>query len=319
MMDVRRLASALGGDVNGRDEVLCPGPGHSSRDRSLHIKISPTAPDGFVLRSYAGDHWKNCRDHVRGRLGIPPWEPGDGQRRTIPQQQVDKWDFTIVQAEANEGPRAWTDDELHRIGMAQDAWNEARDPRGTLAEKYWREARKLDPFADDIAGRVIRFHPRCPWRNERTGEIDRMPALIAAFRSVEDDSIITGVHRIRLNADATRQDRRMLGVIHRSAVMFGIAGDELTIAEGVETAAAGLHYGFAPVWALGSAGAISRFPVIEHVQRLLILMENDAKGTNARCSRICTARWRRAGKQVRHVLPDERFSDLNDVLIAEHL
>jgi len=33
--DVRAAARALGGDVVGRDQILCPGPGHSPRDRSL--------------------------------------------------------------------------------------------------------------------------------------------------------------------------------------------------------------------------------------------------------------------------------------------
>jgi hypothetical protein len=46
-MDLKTIARALGGEVNGR-QVLAPGPGHSPKDRSLAIRISSDAPDGFV-------------------------------------------------------------------------------------------------------------------------------------------------------------------------------------------------------------------------------------------------------------------------------
>jgi hypothetical protein len=46
MMDLRSIALALNGVVSGR-QVLAPGPGHSPQDRSLAIRPSPEAPDGF--------------------------------------------------------------------------------------------------------------------------------------------------------------------------------------------------------------------------------------------------------------------------------
>ena len=78
--DVRTLARLLGGEVAGRDKVLAPGPGHAPRDRSLQITVSSNAPDGFLTHSFAGDHWQDCRDYVRARLGLPQWEPGDEQK-----------------------------------------------------------------------------------------------------------------------------------------------------------------------------------------------------------------------------------------------
>ena len=68
-MNLRAIALALGGEVAG-GQVLAPGPGHSPRDRSLSIKVSQDAPDGFVVHSHAGDDWKECRDHVYSRLNI---------------------------------------------------------------------------------------------------------------------------------------------------------------------------------------------------------------------------------------------------------
>ena len=69
-MDVRRAAVLLGGDVNGRNTVLAPGPGHSPQDRSMSVLLEPSAPEGFVVNSFAGDDWLVCRDHVRAMVGL---------------------------------------------------------------------------------------------------------------------------------------------------------------------------------------------------------------------------------------------------------
>lgn len=54
-MDIRNAARALGGEVAGRAAILCPGPGHSAKDRSLSVLFSPTAPDGILVNSLAND------------------------------------------------------------------------------------------------------------------------------------------------------------------------------------------------------------------------------------------------------------------------
>jgi hypothetical protein len=69
-LDPRSMARALGGEVSGQ-QVSAPGPGHSPMDRSLSIKIDPTAPDGFLVNSFSGDDPAECRDHVRSKLGLP--------------------------------------------------------------------------------------------------------------------------------------------------------------------------------------------------------------------------------------------------------
>lgn len=75
-LTAQSVARALGGQVSGRDRVLAPGPGHSRKDRSLSIKIDPSAADGFVVHAFAGEDWRVARDYVLGRLGLPTWEPG---------------------------------------------------------------------------------------------------------------------------------------------------------------------------------------------------------------------------------------------------
>src|SRR5258705_11115518 len=135
MFDLRSVARALGGGVSGQ-QVVAPGPGHALKDRSLSIRLSNPAPDGFLVHSHAGDDWRDCREYVRSRLGLPPWEPGDGrdQQRVIKPEFIDKWDFDVCDMEAEDRTR--TEDDLVRIDRAQAIWSEAIDPRGTIVEDY---------------------------------------------------------------------------------------------------------------------------------------------------------------------------------------
>src|SRR5262249_46339029 len=156
-----------------------------------------------------------CKNHVRQRLGLPEWTPGDERDRRVDASRRAQFDRAEIDRETTKRPRS--EDDHRRIERAVAIWNEGDDPRGTLAETYLN-SRKLE-LDDDLAGGVLRFHPACPWRNESTGKTDRVPALIAAFRSI-DDGTITAIHRIALNSDGTKLDRRMLGIVHRAAVML---------------------------------------------------------------------------------------------------
>jgi RecA-family ATPase len=77
--DLHRLAAALGGEVSG-DQVLAPGPNHSKADRSLAVKIDGTAPDGFLVHSFAKDDAVVCKSYVREKCGLPPFKANGGRR-----------------------------------------------------------------------------------------------------------------------------------------------------------------------------------------------------------------------------------------------
>jgi hypothetical protein len=175
MNNLKAVATALGGDVVGQ-QVLAPGPGHSPDDRSLAVRF--TAADEFVVHSFAGDDPLACKDYVRGKLGLPQWTPGDGRNREISPQKVAAWDEATIEREMEKRPM--TEDEVRNRESAVRIWNAAEDPRGTLAEKYLRDTRKLD-LPDDLAVSVLRFHPSCPWRNENTGKAERVPALVGGI------------------------------------------------------------------------------------------------------------------------------------------
>src|SRR5262249_34035421 len=152
---------------------------------SLHVTFNT---DGcFVVHSFAGDHWQNCDDHVRRLLGLPGWEPGDERNRRVPDRHLREFDRAAVDREAAE-IRPRTEDDLARIKMATKLGVAARPPQGTVVEHYLA-VRAIDLFSGVDC---LRFHPRCPWRNENTGKTEYIPALIAAFTSI-DDNDITGI------------------------------------------------------------------------------------------------------------------------------
>jgi hypothetical protein len=311
-MTLQEIARALGGEVTGQ-QVLAPGPNHSPKDRSLSIRLSSAAPDGFLCFSHCNDDWRECRDHVRARLGLPDWQPGDGRerQRTIDPNNIQKWDFGMADIEA--GPKPRSEEDLERIARAQKLWNEAGDPRGTAVEDYL--ASRALVLHDDLAGTVLRFHPRTPWRNENTGNTDRIPCLIAAFRSIDTDEV-TAVHRIRVDVPAhwPKTQRRMLGIVHRAAIKLAPAGDELMIAEGLETAMSPREAGWpTPAWALGSVGSISFFPLVKGVRKLLIAAEPGE--ASARAISMCRRRWHQERRRVATV--ESKIGDLNDGLMAK--
>jgi putative DNA primase/helicase len=87
----------------------------------------------------------------------------------------------------------------------------------------------------------------------------------------------------------------------------------LRIGEGIETALAARQLGLRPTWALGSAGAVAAFPVLNGIEALTLLREHDA--ANARAADAVTARWQSAGREVFDAWP-KKGKDVNDALWA---
>jgi putative DNA primase/helicase len=301
-MSARDIAHALGGRRaqrlrDGAYLVPCPVPSHGKGrgDRSPSLRIG----DGqtrLLVHCYAGCDPHDVLDELR-RRGLL--------------DDIRDWDRRAVDAQSEER-RPREGDDLERIKRARRIWDAAGDPRGTLVEVYFG-LRRLELDAA-LAGRVLRFHPACPWRNEDTGQTDFVPALIVPFRSVDDDEI-TGIHRIALKPDGYKLGKRMLGVVHRAAVQLDDAVfDELAICEGVETGIAARMLGIHPTWALGTSGGITRFPVLPGIRTLRIIAENDQVSADA--VELCGTRWQRAGCRVRVIEPPLGRKDLNDALGA---
>jgi hypothetical protein len=295
----RYLAQALGGEVRA-DGALVPGPGHSAKDRSLEVTFSKTAPDGFVVRSYAGDDFAACRDYVCARLGLDRPRLGANTKciSLLPRHE----------------PGVYREGEA-RKRRALVLWNEARDPRNTPVQRFWR-SRALD-LGPELASEVIRFLADCPWRGD-DGEIRQVPAMLCLMRNIVSDEP-TAIHRTALTLDGVKVGRKMLGVVRGSAIKLDADAEvirSLTIGEGVETVESGRVLGLKPAWALGSVGAIGAFPVLPGVESLTMLSERNADGTpnsaSVRAINECGDRWHAAGREV--VVIDPPAGDLNDVL-----
>lgn len=256
----------------GNRYVLCPGPGHSRRDRSLKVKFG--ADGSFSVTSFAGDDWQNCKDHVRERLGLPnDWrhEPANDDTPVIRLRERD-------------------DDEPARIRSALQRWEHAIPIAGTLAETY------LASRGLSYSGDAIRFR-----ENDRT-----MVALMTDVVTNEP----CGVHCTYLDRDGQKIERKMRGRALGAVVRLSADEDVhhgLGIGEGIETC---LATGFAPIWACLSAGTVAAFPVLGGIECLTIFADRDHAGMSA--ANACGRRWYEADKEVEIVAPSEIGADFAD-------
>lgn len=276
-MDPLTVIDALGGVITGRDSVLVPGPGHSEVDRSLSIKIDPTAPEGFKAHSFAGDGWRNCRDYISAALGL----------NRLP---------TLRRPQA---PATGSE-------LALQLWSESISARNTIVECYLTSRQLALPFRTDD---LLRFHPSCPF-----GRGTRYPCMIALYRDIRTNEP-KAIHRTALTADGKKVDRKALGPKAGCAIKLASDHDVtygLTIAEGIETGLAGVAMNFLPTWILGDAGAVAKFPVLAGIECLTILVDNDVTGQASALQ--CSRRWTGMGFEVFRVVPTEVGADMADVM-----
>jgi hypothetical protein len=183
--------------------------------------------------------------------------------------------------------------------MATRLWREGQDPRGTLAEAYFR-TRALD-LPDDLAGEVLRWHTRTS-------------ALLALFRNILTNEP-QAVSRIFLDAHGAKIERKFLGPVADAAVMldsFDAVLESLHVGEGVETCMAARQLGMRPCWALGDAGGVAKLPLLGGVGCLTIIAEDCPR--NAEAIEVCGTRWHEAGREV--LIDRSVFGkDLNDALM----
>src|SRR5215831_15603731 len=167
-MSARDIAFALAGWrkphrlPDGSHLVCCPVPSHGKgrgdRNPSLRLADGDTR---LLVHCYGGCDHRVVLDELR-RRGLL-----NGQHRV-------SLGTTAAHAEAQNGEREKRERaDRERVRWAREISHAAHDPRGTLVEDYLHSRRlALD---NALAGHVLRFHPRCPWRGEF------LPALIAVF------------------------------------------------------------------------------------------------------------------------------------------
>jgi Toprim domain len=266
---LRSWARALGGDVSG-NSVLAPGPGHSRRDRSLTVTLSSTAPNGFLVHSFAGDDPIICLDYVRAKLGLPAFAPQKSATGAGHGAAGHGDSGAPAEAADNGAKAAWL-------------WGGVRKPitEDCPVWLYFRRARRYDLPIPPTLGYLPPNgkHP---------------PALIAAFGFckepepgvVEPPANVTGVHITRLTLDGRKspedKPKIMLGPSAGLPIVLAPANDLLAIdiVEGIETGLSVLALRGAGVWVAGAAGRMPK--LIENLPPytacLHIFAERDAAG-----------------------------------------
>jgi len=202
------------------------------------------------------------------------------------------------------------ENDQEKTKRALNIWNEASEVNGTLAEQYLLR-RGLELPDNDHA---LRFYSPCPFAGTA------YPALIALFRDVLTNEP-RAIHRIALGPGGILIAKRMLGRVGGCAVKLDADEDaelSLSIGEGIETMIAARMRGFRPAWAVGSAGALKSFPVLNGVECLSIIVDHDLPDNNGRqagqeAALQCSQRWTAAGREVRRIVPRRQGADMADL------
>jgi putative DNA primase/helicase len=286
MLTAGEIAVALGGKRTGSNSFVVRCPAHEDKSPSLSL----SDVDGLVLwHCHAGCTQRDVRDALAGRgLWPRPGDAGEPTPRAKPRQAKPRnnehWDF------------------------AGKIWCESVDPRGTLAEQYLR-GRGLE-LDDDLCGRVLRFHGRCPFGKDEKDKRVFVPALVVAFRPIRNDDETrppVAIHRIGLKPDGSKIDKMMLGPVGGAAVKLDAddaVEEGLGICEGIETGLAIRAAGWRPIWALGSAGAIEKFAPVPGIEHLTIFADHDkidpktGRPPGPAAARECAHVWQAAGCEV---------------------
>ena len=327
-LSLEDLRALFGGETSLSGlELRCPGPGHSSVDRSMSIRI--TDDGDLLVNSFANDP-KECRDHVVDEI-LTAWCSSN--------HPTTWWERLDLVREMIGGPGAVRERPVveektpaERTESAMRIWREAVDPRGTLVEAYLRS--RLVRLPAEAAGQVIRFHGNCPF-----GRRQRTSAMIALVRDIETDQPVA-IHRTALTlkgekamldiGNGEKKSRLAMGPTGRGAVKLCAPTTILGVGEGIETVLSFREYddlSSLPVWSLLSEAGLRPFPLVEGVRNLWIAEDDDQAGITA--TAIVRRRWLKDGREVRiagprgtnfksaarGVVPD--LNDLNDLLRAE--
>ncbi len=289
-MSLQAFAHALGGSVTGPNRIACPGPYHSRRDRSLSVLVDPSAPDGFVVHSHAGDDALECKDFVRDRLGL------------------------VREPRAETPLRIASEDDAVRTGRALALWREASPPTGTPVESYL-DSRGVRLPCHGPAD-VLRWHPDCPFGKDRVG------CMMALVRDIVTDEP-KAIHRTALTRDGLKRSdlgsngRLTFGPVGGGAVKFTADEDvthALAIGEGIEsclsirsvTELSGMA-----VWSVLSASQVAAFPVLNGIETLWLVVDHDKAGVGS--SEAARERWQDADREVITITPTMAGADLNDL------
>jgi hypothetical protein len=191
---------------------------------------------------------------------------------------------------------------------------------GSPGETYFRDVRRIDTEAiADVLERIdaIGWHPAV-YFNEPGHALHgrKLGAIIAVMTDPVPAEPTGAISRTYLDPEGRKLGKAKTlgspaGIVRLSLDEDVLEG--LHLAEGLETALAGMAIGLRPMWATGSTALMTKFPVLPGIEALTIIADHDANGAGERAAGEVGSRWREAGKETR-IIVREGIGDINDAL-----
>jgi hypothetical protein len=285
MISAEAVAKALGGRKTGTTWMArCPA--HEDRAPSLSIA---DGDDGKVLvRCHAGCEQHQVLAALRVR-GI--WS--DARRH----------DGAAVSC--SDASNELRQTAMTRTQSALRMWEASRPAEGTSVETYLSSRSIVIPVPPTLRFYAKMKHP--------SGQ--RWPAIVALVTRGTDGTPLA-VHRTFLARDgcgkaAVEPAKMMLGPCRGGAVRLGPTGEQLMIAEGIESALSAMQATAQVCWAALSTSGLRALELPDHIRDVVVLADGDAPGEAA--AKDAGLRWKREGRRVRIARPPRGF-DFNDVL-----
>ena len=229
------------------------------------------------------------------------------------QGEIRSAEQTVLDRQRQERERRARDAKAEKIAADKSAalfnhWLTLHPFKGTLAETYLREARRipLDRLAHWPG--AIRFEPRADHFDEKTGEVTSWPCMVTAMTR---GSKCAGLHRTWLAPDGggkapVDKPKKMIGPIRGAAIRLspGPSGlspakaelraivDPLAIGEGIETTlSVACVRGDYRAWAAGSLSLIGALAWPACASAVILLKDNDWKPEALAAFERIEARW----------------------------
>lgn len=195
-----------------------------------------------------------------------------------------------------------------RRERAQGLWNGAEPLTPDCPAGLYLARRKIE---------AVMTSPALRWRRDMPHPAGgRRLALLARIDG--PDGKLQGVQRIFLKPDGTKADiepqKATLGRMAGGAIRLQAASTKLTVAEGLESAAAAGAILGLPAWAAISAGNMARSLILPaEICSIIITADHDEPGLRA--AEDAATRWRDEGRSVRVIRACRPGTDANDILV----
>lgn len=284
--DIQAIATALGGASPSGDGYSCLCPAHDDKTPSLSIGLG----DQKQLLLYC--HGGCSFDRILTALQ---------EKGLLPQAKKDR----------SQHKKPVNDNRAPDLSYVRHLWHQAIPVAGTPAHVYLRN--RLKNHLQDIPP-TLRYLPAA--KHGPTGNL--YPCLLAAVTSYPDTRV-AGLLRTFLSPDGMTKapvvnPKMMLGSIRGGTVRLAPAGEELMIAEGIETSLTVQIMLKKPTWAALSSKNMESIvlPPLPLAQTLYIAKDNDEAGDKGALA-LADKAWAE-GRAVHILQPPHKLNDFNDLL-----